>query len=112
TVQTACSTGLVLAHLARQSLLRGESDVAIVGASALTFPLEYGYPHQEGFVFSPDGSCRAFDADRQGTVVGNGVVAVVMRRLSDAVVAGDRIYAVVRGSAINNDGSDKVGFTA
>ncbi|OKJ97253.1 hypothetical protein AMK33_30180 [Streptomyces sp. CB02400] len=112
TVQTACSTGLVLAHLARQSLLRGESDVAIVGASALTFPLEYGYPHQEGFVFSPDGSCRAFDADRQGTVVGNGVVAVVMRRLSDAVEAGDRIYAVVRGSAINNDGSDKVGFTA
>ncbi|MFF1714066.1 amino acid adenylation domain-containing protein [Streptomyces sp. NPDC058268] len=112
TVQTACSTGLVVAHLARQSLLRGESDVALVGASALTFPLEYGYFHQEGFVFSPDGSCRAFDADRQGTVVGNGVVAVVMRRLSDAVEAGDRIYAVVRGSAINNDGADKVGFTA
>ncbi|MEV5108020.1 amino acid adenylation domain-containing protein [Streptomyces massasporeus] len=112
TVQTACSTGLVLAHLARQSLLRGESDVALVGASALTFPLEWGYPHQEGFVFSPDGSCRAFDAERQGTVVGNGVVAVVLRRLSDAVEAGDRIYAVVRGSAINNDGSDKVGFTA
>ncbi len=112
TVQTACSTGLVVAHLARQSLLRGESDVALVGASALTFPLEYGYYHQEGFVFSPDGSCRAFDADRQGTVVGNGVVAVVLRRLSDAVEAGDRIYAVIRGSAINNDGSDKVGFTA
>jgi amino acid adenylation domain-containing protein len=112
TVQTACSTGLVLAHLARQSLLRGETDVALVGASALTYPLEYGYYHQEGFVFSPDGSCRAFDADRQGTVVGNGVVAVVMRRLSDAVEAGDRIYAVVRGSAVNNDGSDKVGFTA
>ncbi|MER5890868.1 amino acid adenylation domain-containing protein [Streptomyces sp. NPDC001941] len=112
TVQTACSTGLVVAHLARQSLLRGESDVAIVGASALTYPLEYGYYHQEGFVFSPDGSCRAFDAARQGTVVGNGVVAVVLRRLSDAVEAGDRIYAVLRGSAINNDGSDKVGFTA
>ncbi|MHC3456019.1 amino acid adenylation domain-containing protein [Streptomyces prasinus] len=112
TVQTACSTGLVVAHLARQSLLRGESDVALVGASALTFPLEYGYYHQEGFVFSPDGSCRAFDAGRQGTVVGNGVVAVVMRRLSDAVEAGDRVYAVVRGSAVNNDGSDKVGFTA
>ncbi|MFC7472661.1 beta-ketoacyl synthase N-terminal-like domain-containing protein [Actinomadura keratinilytica] len=80
TVQTACSTGLVVAHLARQSLLRGESDVAVVGASALTFPLEYGYYHQEGFVFSPDGSCRAFDADRQGTVVGNGVAAVVLRR--------------------------------
>ncbi|MFB8419259.1 amino acid adenylation domain-containing protein [Streptomyces albidoflavus] len=112
TVQTACSTGLVVAHLARQSLLRGESDVAVVGASALTFPLEYGYYHQEGFVFSPDGSCRAFDADRQGTVVGNGVAAVVLRRLSDAVEAGDRIYAVMRGSAVNNDGSDKVGFTA
>ncbi|WP_143079233.1 SDR family NAD(P)-dependent oxidoreductase, partial [Streptomyces monashensis] len=112
TVQTACSTGLVVAHLARQSLLRGESDVALVGASALTFPLEYGYYHQEGFVFSPDGSCRAFDADGAGTVVANGVVAVVLRRLSDAVEAGDRIYAVIRGSAINNDGADKVGFTA
>ncbi|MGC3002604.1 amino acid adenylation domain-containing protein, partial [Streptomyces sp. G35A] len=112
TVQTACSTGLVATHLARQSLLRGESDVAVVGASALTFPLEQGYHYQEGFVASPDGSCRPFDADGAGTVLANGVVAVVLRRLSDAVEAGDRVYAVVRGSAINNDGSDKVGFTA
>ncbi|WP_143079244.1 non-ribosomal peptide synthetase/type I polyketide synthase, partial [Streptomyces monashensis] len=112
TVQTACSTGLVAAHLARQSLLRGESDVALVGASAFTFPLEQGYQYQEGFVASPDGHCRPFDADGAGTVVANGVVAVVLRRLSDAVEAGDRIYAVIRGSAINNDGADKVGFTA
>ncbi|MFJ8547357.1 amino acid adenylation domain-containing protein, partial [Streptomyces sp. NPDC093586] len=112
TVQTACSTGLVATHLARQSLLRGESDVALVGASALTFPLEQGYHYQEGFVASPDGHCRPFDADGAGTVLANGVVAVVLRRLSDAVEAGDRIYAVVRGSAVNNDGSDKVGFTA
>ncbi|MFI9765216.1 amino acid adenylation domain-containing protein, partial [Streptomyces sp. NPDC051963] len=106
TVQTACSTGLVAMHLARQSLLRGESDVALAGASALTFPLEQGYQYQEGFVASPDGHCRPFDADGAGTVLANGVVAVVLRRLSDAVEAGDRIYAVVRGSAINNDGSD------
>ncbi|WP_344646365.1 non-ribosomal peptide synthetase/type I polyketide synthase [Streptomyces durmitorensis] len=111
-VQTACSTGLVATHLARESLLRGESDIALVGASSVSVPLKNGYPYQEGMVVSPDGSCRAFDADGAGTVFGDGVGVVVLRRLSDALAAGDTVYAVVRGSAINNDGSDKVGFTA
>ncbi|MFB7134051.1 amino acid adenylation domain-containing protein [Streptomyces sp. NPDC056237] len=112
TVQTACSTSLVATHLARESLLRGESDIALAGGASLTYPLEHGYFHQEGLVFSPDGKCRAFDADGAGTVLGNGVAIVVLRRLSDALASGDTVYAVIRGSAINNDGSNKVGFTA
>ncbi|MFE1458953.1 amino acid adenylation domain-containing protein [Streptomyces sp. NPDC058735] len=112
TVQTACSTSLVATHLARESLLRGESDIALAGGASLSYPLRQGYFHQEGLVFSPDGTCRAFDADGAGTVLGNGVGVVVLRRLSDALAAGDTVYAVIRGSAINNDGSDKVGFTA
>ncbi|GAA1007411.1 non-ribosomal peptide synthetase/type I polyketide synthase [Streptomyces thermogriseus] len=112
TVQTACSTGLVATHLARESLLRGESDVALVGASSLTIPLVQGFVHQDGLVVSPDGKCRAFDEKGNGTVFGSGVVALVLRRLSDAQAAGDRIYAVLRGSAVNNDGAVKAGFTA
>ncbi|RSS98661.1 polyketide synthase, partial [Streptomyces sp. WAC05374] len=112
TVQTACSTGLVATHLARESLLRGESDVALVGGSSVTYPLEHGYRYQEGLMVSPDGKCRAFDEKGAGTVFANGVAVVVLRRLSDAIAAGDTIYAVLRGSAINNDGSAKVGFTA
>ncbi|MFJ9693761.1 amino acid adenylation domain-containing protein [Kitasatospora sp. NPDC101183] len=112
TVQTACSTGLVAAHLARESLLRGESDAALVGAASLTFPLKSGYLYQPGLVASPDGACRAFDAEGGGTVPGNGVGVLVLRRLSDAVANGDTVYAVIRGSAVNNDGADKVGFTA
>ncbi|WP_394846906.1 amino acid adenylation domain-containing protein [Pendulispora brunnea] len=112
TVQTACSTGLVALHLARESLLRGECDAALAGASSLSIPLQRGYVYQDGLVVSPDGKCRAFDAKAAGTVFGNGVGAVVLRRLEDAVRDGERIYAVIRGSAINNDGSNKVGFTA
>jgi amino acid adenylation domain-containing protein len=112
TIQTACSTSLVALHLARESLLRGESDAALVGGATLTVPLKHGYLYQEGLVLSPDGRCRSFDARAQGTVVGNGVGVVVLRRLEDALRDGDRIYAVVRGSAINNDGAAKVGFTA
>ncbi|MFF1716732.1 amino acid adenylation domain-containing protein [Streptomyces sp. NPDC058268] len=111
-VQTACSTGLVATHLARESLLRGESDVALVGAASLSVPLKQGYPYQDGMIVSPDGVCRAFDENAAGTVFSDGVGVVVLRRLSDALAAGDTVYAVVRGSAINNDGSDKVGFTA
>ncbi|MGN9796432.1 amino acid adenylation domain-containing protein, partial [Streptomyces sp. OZ13] len=111
-VQTACSTGLVAAHLARESLLRGESDVALVGASSLTVPLKQGYMYQQGLVLSADGKCRAFDEKGGGTVFGSGVGVVVLRRLSDALAAGDTVYAVIRGSAVNNDGADKVGFTA
>lgn len=112
TVQTACSTGLVAAHLARESLLRGESDVALVGASSLTIPLRRGFVHQEGLVVSPDGKCRAFDEKGAGTVFGSGAGVLVLRRLSDAIEAGDTVFAVLRGSAVNNDGSAKAGFTA
>ncbi|MFC8827313.1 amino acid adenylation domain-containing protein [Streptomyces sp. NPDC057137] len=112
TVQTACSTGLVAAHLARESLLRGESDAAVVGASSLTFPLVQGFLHQEGLVLSPDGKCRAFDEKGGGTVLGSGVAVVLLKRLSDALADGDRIHAVLRGSAVNNDGAGKAGFTA
>ncbi|MEU9144381.1 amino acid adenylation domain-containing protein [Streptomyces sp. NPDC048349] len=111
-VQTACSTGLVAAHLARESLLRGESDVALVGASSLTIPLKRGFVHQPGLVVSPDGKCRAFDEKGAGTVFGSGVGMLVLRRLSDALEAGDTVYAVLRGSAVNNDGAAKAGFTA
>ncbi|MFE3590616.1 amino acid adenylation domain-containing protein [Streptomyces niveus] len=112
TVQTACSTGLVATHLARQSLLRGESDAALVGASSLTFPLVQGFVHQEGLVLSPDGKCRAFDEKGGGTVLGSGVAVVLLKRLSDALADGDRIHAVLPGSAVNNDGAQKAGFTA
>ncbi|RKG73297.1 LLM class flavin-dependent oxidoreductase, partial [Corallococcus terminator] len=109
---TACSTGLVAVHLACQSLQVGQSDVALAGATRLSVPQRTGYVYQDGLIFSPDGHCRAFDAKAQGTLAGNGVGAVVLKRLEDAVRDGDAIYAVIRGSAINNDGRHKSGFTA
>jgi phthiocerol/phenolphthiocerol synthesis type-I polyketide synthase E len=111
-VQTACSTGLTAVHMASQSLLSGESDLALAGAVSITLPEKEGYLYQEGAIASPDGHCRAFDASSGGAVVGNGCGAVVLKRLADAVADGDSIYAVIRGSAVNNDGSAKVGFTA
>lgn len=111
-VQTACSTSLVAVHLGCQSLLNGETDLALAGGVTVKVPHRGGYQHQEGGVFSPDGHCRPFDADAQGTIFGSGVGVVVLRRLKDALARGDRIYAVIRGSAVNNDGSRKVGFTA
>jgi len=112
TVQTACSTSLVAVHLACQSLLNGESDMELAGGSSITVPQKVGYMYQEGGINSPDGHCRAFDARAQGTVGGSGVALVVLKRLSDAVADGDRIHAVIKGSAINNDGSAKIGYTA
>ncbi|RYZ40222.1 MAG: amino acid adenylation domain-containing protein, partial [Myxococcaceae bacterium] len=111
-VYTACSTGLVAVHLACKSLRGGESDVALAGATRLSVPQRTGYVHQEGLIFSPDGHCRAFDAKAKGTLSGNGVGAVVLKRLEDAVRDGDAIYAVIKGSALNNDGLHKSGFTA
>ncbi len=111
-VQTACSTSLVSIHMAAQSLLNGECDMAIAGGSSIELPHRQGYLYEEGEILSPDGHCRPFDADSQGTVFGSGVAVVVLRRLSDALAAGDHIYAVVRGSAINNDGAGKVGYLA
>jgi amino acid adenylation domain-containing protein len=111
-VQSACSTGLVAVHHACQSLLAGECDVAVAGASSLPLGTRLGYLYQEGSIASPDGHCRAFDAGAGGTVFGGGVGAVVLKRLADAQAAGDTIRAVVLGTAVNNDGSDKVGYTA
>ncbi|MFP5288783.1 MAG: beta-ketoacyl synthase N-terminal-like domain-containing protein, partial [Thermoanaerobaculia bacterium] len=111
-VQTACSTGLVAVHLARLSLLRGECEIALAGGISVK-PLEVGgYLYQEGGINSPDGHTRAFDARAQGVVGGSGGGVVVLKRLEDAEADGDTIHAVIRGSAINNDGSGKAGFTA
>ncbi|MFE1744006.1 SDR family NAD(P)-dependent oxidoreductase [Coleofasciculus sp. H7-2] len=112
TVQTACSTSLVATTLACQSLLNYQCDMALAGGVSIRVPQKTGYLYQEGGILSPDGHCRAFDADAQGTIIGNGVGVVVLKRLADAIADGDRIHAVIKGSAINNDGSQKVGYTA
>ncbi len=112
TVQTACSTSLVAVHLACQSLLQHECDLAMAGGASVTVPQRSGYLAEEGGIMSPDGHCRPFDAEAQGTVSGNGAGVVVLKRLADALADRDRIYAVIRGSAIGNDGSGKVGYTA
>ncbi len=111
-VQTACSTSLVAVHLACQSLLGRECDVALAGGVSITVPQASGYLHEEGDITSPDGRCRAFDASAAGCVKGNGSGIVVLRRLADALRDGDTIRAVIKGSAVNNDGALKVGFTA
>jgi acyl transferase domain-containing protein len=111
-VQTACSTSLVAVHLACQSLLAGECDMALAGGVSLSVPQRAGYFFDEGGIASSDGHCRTFDAKADGTIDGNGVAIVVLKRLADALADGDAIDAVIKGSAINNDGSDRVGFTA
>lgn len=112
TVQTACSTSLVAVHIACQSLLNEECDMALAGGVSIRVPHKAGYFYQEGNIFSPDGHCRAFDAKAQGTIFGSGVGIVVLKRLVDAIADGDCIHAVIKGSAINNDGSSKVAYTA
>ncbi|MBD2690472.1 type I polyketide synthase [Anabaena catenula] len=112
TIQTACSTSLVSTALACQSLLNYQCDMALAGGVSIRVPQKTGYLHQEGGILSPDGHCRAFDAKAQGTIIGNGVGVALLKRLSDAIADGDHIYAVIKGSAINNDGSGKVGYTA
>jgi acyl transferase domain-containing protein/NAD(P)-dependent dehydrogenase (short-subunit alcohol dehydrogenase family)/SAM-dependent methyltransferase len=111
-VNTACSTSLVATHLACQSLLDHHCDMALAGGVSVQVPQEQGYLYAEGGIGSPDGHCRAFDAGASGTVSGNGCGIVVLRRLADALADGDQIHAVIRGSAVNNDGADKAGFTA
>jgi acyl transferase domain-containing protein/acyl-CoA synthetase (AMP-forming)/AMP-acid ligase II/acyl carrier protein len=112
TVQTACSTSLVAVHLACESLKRGECDMAIAGGVSVHVRQEQGYLHMEGGVLSPDGRCRPFDAQAQGTPFSSGVGVVALKRLEDAIRDGDTIHAVIKGTAINNDGAGKVGFTA
>lgn len=111
-VQSACSTSLVAVHLACQSLLTGESDMAMAGGVSVRLPQSLGYFHQPGGIYSSDGHCRAFDQKADGTIPGNGLGIVVLRRLADAQRDGDHIYALISGTAINNDGSAKIGFTA
>ena len=111
-VQTACSTSAVAVHLACQSLQSGECDLALAGASVVRVPHHVGYLHQESGILSPDGHCRAFDARAQGTVFGSGIGAVVLKPLDQAMVDRDPVYAVIKGSAINNDGGLKVSYTA
>lgn len=112
TVQSACSTSLLAVAEACQSLLLYQSDMALAGGASITFPQKRGYQHLDGGMVSPDGVCRPFDDDAGGTIFGDGAAIVVLKRLADAVEDRDHIYAVIRGSAVNNDGSDKVGFTA
>ncbi|MEQ8973601.1 MAG: SDR family oxidoreductase [Coleofasciculus sp. C1-SOL-03] len=112
TVQTACSTSLVAVHLACQSLLNGECDISLAGGVSLTIPEKAGYSYEAGGIASADGHCRAFDAQAQGTVFGEGIGIVVLKRLADAIADGDCIHAIIKGSAINNDGSLKAGYTA
>ncbi|MCC6456163.1 MAG: amino acid adenylation domain-containing protein [Caldilineaceae bacterium] len=111
-VQTACSTSLVAVQMACQALFAGQCDLALAGGVSITFPQKVGYRYQEGMILSPDGHCRAFDAQAQGTIAGQGVGLVVLKPLSEALAGGDTIYAVIRGAAVNNDGAVKVGYTA
>ncbi|MGW2264684.1 amino acid adenylation domain-containing protein [Streptomyces koyangensis] len=111
-VQTACSTSLVAVHLAVQALLSGEVSMALAGAAAVHLPQESGYRSHPGSVLSPTGRCRAFDAEADGTVGGNGVAAVLLKRLDRALADGDPVHAVILGSAVNNDGADRAGFSA
>lgn len=111
-VQTACSTSLVAVHVACQSLLSGECDMALAGGVSIEVPHGRGYRYAEGEILSSDGHCRAFDDDADGTLFGSGAGVVVLRRLDDALADGDQIYAVIRGSAVNNDGAAKAGYLA
>lgn len=111
-VQTACSTSLAAVHLACRGLLNHEADMALAGGVWLNLLQDSGYRYQAGAILSPDGHCRAFDAKAAGTAIGSGAGVVVLKRLADALVDGDTIHAVIKGSALNNDGSAKVGYTA
>ena len=112
TVHTACSSSLVALHLACEALRNGECDMALSGAASIELPHRWGYTYDEGGINSPDGHCRAFDASAAGTIWGSGGGVVVLKRLSDALADADHVRAIVRGNAINNDGSNKVGFSA
>jgi phthiocerol/phenolphthiocerol synthesis type-I polyketide synthase E len=111
-VQTACSTSLAAVHLACQSMLAGECDMALAGGVSIPFPQGVGYIYRPGMILSPDGYCRPFDASARGTVPGRGAGVVLLKKLSQAIADEDYIYAVIRGSAWNNDGAQKIGYTA
>jgi phthiocerol/phenolphthiocerol synthesis type-I polyketide synthase E len=112
TVQTTCSTSLVAISLACESLQSGTSEMALAGGVTVRVPQRGGYFYAAGSILSPDGHCRPFDVNAQGTIVGSGVGIVVLKRLSDALASRDNVRAVILGTGINNDGNDKVGYTA
>lgn len=111
-LQTACSTSLVAVHFATQALLNGECDMALAGGVTIELPHARGYLYTEGEILSPDGHCHAFDHRAEGTVFGSGAGAVVLRRAKDAIRDGDHIWAIIKGSAVNNDGAAKAGYLA
>ncbi len=112
TVQTACSTSLVAVHAAAQSLLSGECSMALAGGVSVNLRQGVGYFYQQGMILSPTGHCRAFDAKAEGTTLGQGCGVVVLKRLADAEADGDNVIAIVRATAINNDGANKISYTA
>jgi 3-oxoacyl-(acyl-carrier-protein) synthase len=112
TVQSFCSTSLVAVHLACQSLLTYETDIALAGGASLPLPQPAGYVHRPDGIYSPDGRIRPFDAEANGTITGSGVGVVALKRMADALADGDVIHAVIRGSAVNNDGRDRAGYSA
>ncbi|MCW2248522.1 acyl transferase domain-containing protein [Azospirillum fermentarium] len=111
-IGTACSSSLVSTHFACQSLITYQADMALVGGITVHLPQKHGHIHEPGSAYSPDGHCRPFDATPSGLVDGNGMAAVVLKRLADALADGDTIHAVIKGTAINNDGSKKLGYAA
>lgn len=111
-VQTACSTSLVAIHLAAQDLLQGGCDLALAGGVSVHTPQTVGHLYQDGMILTPDGHCRAFDAQAEGTIFGSGAGIVVLKRLEEAIADRDQIYAVIKGSAVGNDGGMKVGYLA
>ena len=111
-IHTACSTSLVAIHMAARSLLTGECEVALAGGISFTSHIKNGYQYEEGMINSPDGHCRAFDEDAKGTIGAEGAGVVVLKKLKDALKDKDNIYAVIKGSAVNNDGYRKVGYTS
>jgi len=111
-LQTACSTSLVAIHYAAQALLAGDCDMALAGGSTIELPQGQGYLYKKDEILSPDGTCRAFDHKAAGTVFGSGTGVVALRRLEDAIADGDHIWAVLKGSAVNNDGAVKASYLA
>lgn len=111
-IQTACSTSLVAVHSACQSILNGECDMALAGAASIIVPQKSGYSYQEDMIFSPDGHCRTFDAEARGTVFGSGVGVILLKPLQKAIDDRNAVYAVIKGTAINNDGNSKIGYTS
>jgi polyketide synthase PksN len=112
TMQTQCSTSLAAVHLACQGLLSGECYMTLAGGVSIKMPQKSGYMCQEGMILSSSGHCKSFDARADGTIFGNGAAVVVLKRIEDAVSDKDHIYAVIKGTAINNDGNRKAGYIA